>query len=206
MIKVIACKVFETYIQQLQYQIDVKYLDVQMHNTPKKLRKMLQDEIDQCVGYDYILILYGLCGNVLLDLKARDIPLIVIKAHDCLSILLGGHQRYLEYFEDRKSSSWTCRGLKENNGLSNLKDYQQWIIDYGQEEADYLKSVLVQPCHIYIKMREVESYSYDEIIMGDISYLKSILDLTNNDLLVVTNTEQLKLTNDHHVIKKIGIE
>lgn len=47
MIEVIACKVFETYIEGLiSENMDVTYLEVQLHNTPNKLIKLLQNKID----------------------------------------------------------------------------------------------------------------------------------------------------------------
>ena len=207
MIKIISCRLFETYIKDmLDENYDVVYLDVQLHNSPKKLRRLLQEEIDQTQGYDKILLLYGLCGNVLLDIHANDIPIYVLKVHDCLSILLGGHQRFLDEFEDRKSSSWTCKGLLENKAESNLKDYMQWIIDYGEEEADYLKSILCPPCSIYINVVENDlNTDYPEIIVGDMTYLKEILSLSHKDMLVLYKGDKLKLTNNHNVIEKYGI-
>ena len=207
MIKIISCKIFETYIKDMiDDNYDVVYLDVQLHNYPKKLTRLIQQEIDQTQGYDKILLLYGLCGNMLLDIQVKDIPVYVLKVHDCLSILLGGHQRFLDEFEDRKSSSWTCRGLLENKAKSNLKDYQQWVIDYGVEEADYLKSILCPPCSIYIKLEENDDNTdYSEIIIGDISYLKEILSLSNEDVIVLYKGDKLKLTNNHNVIQKYGI-
>ena len=207
MIKVIACKVFETYIKDLiDENMNVTYLEVQLHNTPNKLIKLLQDEIDQSQDYEKIILLYGLCGNTLLEIKARDIPLVVVKVHDCLGILLGGHKEYLKHFEHRKSSCWTCKGLLDNKGLSNFKDYQQWVIDYGVEEADYLKSILCLPCDIYVKMGDEDNHpEYKENIQGNRKYLKDILSLQNKDLLTLNKNEKLKLTNDDNVIEKYGI-
>ena len=207
MIKVIACKIFETYIKDLiSENMDVTYLEVQLHNTPNKLIKLLQDEIDQSQDYKKIILLYGLCGNTLLEIKARDIPLVVVKVHDCLGMLLGGHKEYLKHFEHRKSSYWTCKGLLDNKGLSNFKDYQQWVIDYGVEEAEYLKSILCLPCDIYVKMSDEDNHpEYKENIQGNRQYLKDILSLQNKDLLTLNKNEKLKLTNDDNVIEKYGI-
>lgn len=207
MIKVIACKVFETYIEGLiSENMDVTYLEVQLHNTPNKLIKLLQKEIDQSQGYEKIILLYDLCGNTLLEIQARNIPLVVVKVHDCLGMLLGGHKEYLKHFEHRKSSCWTCKGLLDNKGLSNFKDYQQWVIDYGVEEAEYLKSILCLPCDIYVKIDDEDNHpEYKENIQGNRQYLKDILSLQNKDLLTLDKNEKLKLTNDDNVIEKYGI-
>ena len=208
MIKIIACKIFETYIRNnLPENSDITYLEVQLHNTPKKLSRLIQQEIDKSQDCEKILLLYGLCGNMLLDIEVRNVPVYVIRVHDCLSILLGGHQKYLEMFENRKSSSWTCRGLLENKVTNNNKDYDQWVIDYGEEEADYLRSILCTPCNIYVKMENEDNHpDYKENILGNIDYLNNILLLKNRDLLQLNKNEKLKLTIDHNVIEKYGIE
>lgn len=204
--KIISCKIFETYIQDFINQGDeIVYLDIQLHNYPNKLTKLIQQEIDH-TDCKKILILYGLCGNALLNIDAKEKEVIIIRAHDCLSILLGGYQKYIENFGKRKSASWTCRGLLVNDGGSNLKDYQQWVIDYGIEEAEYLKSVLCQPCHIYIQMdKEDVNSHYQETIIGDITYLKDIIHLSHEDLLVLYKNEKLRLTNDRKVLEKYHI-
>lgn len=202
--KIISCRIFKTYISGfLNKNDEVVYLDIQMHNYPKKLTKLIQKEIDNS-NHHRILVLYGLCGNALLEIHSGNKEVFVIKAHDCLSILLGGYQNYLHYFESRKSSSWTCRGLLINDGDFQLKEYQQWLNDYGKEEADYLKSVLCQPCHIYIQMEDDDiNTAYSEIILGDRQYLKDIIHLLHDDLLILSKNHQLKLTNDENVIEII---
>ena len=202
MIKVISCNIFETYIPSyITDSYDVVYLEIGLHNYPNRLASAIQKEINRSIDYEKIIILYGLCGNALLQIHANEVPVIVIRAHDCLSILLGGYHNYMKYFENRKSEPWTCKGLLENRQEAYIKDYQQWVKEYGQEEADYLKSVLYQTCNIYIKMDENDNHSnYLEIILGDIKYLETILALTNDDLLQLAKNEKLILTNDHHVI------
>ncbi|TVP75808.1 MAG: DUF1638 domain-containing protein, partial [Puniceicoccaceae bacterium] len=39
---------------------------------------------------DAIILAYGLCGNGLIGIRAGQCPLILPRAHDCISILLGG--------------------------------------------------------------------------------------------------------------------
>ena len=116
------------------------------------------------------------------------------------------YKEFIKHFDDRKSSSWTCKGLLDNKAESNLKDYQQWVIDYGEEEAEYLKSILYVPCNIYVQMGEQDiNNNYEEIIVGDPNYIKDILSLNHEDLLILYKDEKLKLTNKDNVIEKYGI-
>lgn len=205
MIKVISCKIFECYMNRLdldQSLYDIEYLEVQLHNKPKYLSKQIQNIIDHSYNYEKIIILYGLCGNMLLNIQAREVPLILMKAHDCCSILLGGYKRYQELFKNKMSSSWTCKGLLENNASDNSLKYNEWVIQYGQEEADYLKSILCQECEIYIAIDEDKSHiCYKYILEGNLNYLKDVIEL-NRDCIELHNNEKIQLTNDDQVIKK----
>ena len=43
--------------------------------------------------------------------------------------------------------------------------------------------------------------AYSEIILGDRQYLKDIIHLLHDDLLILSKNHQLKLTNDENVIE-----
>jgi hypothetical protein len=69
--RIIACEVLarEVYIcaARSPHLIDVELVEKGLHNTPDMLRVELQERIDATrpVGYDAILLGYGLCGNAL---------------------------------------------------------------------------------------------------------------------------------------------
>ena len=78
------------------------FLEMGLHDRPDSLRAEVQALIDAWeseTAFSYILLAYGLCGNGLLGLQARSKTLILPRAHDCISILLGGtepHQAVLK--------------------------------------------------------------------------------------------------------------
>src|SRR5690606_5136462 len=67
-----------------------------LHNRPKNLRAVLQEQIDAVpsMTYDAILLAYGMCGNSTVGLTARDTPLVIPRVHDCISLYLGSHEQY----------------------------------------------------------------------------------------------------------------
>lgn len=196
MMKIISCEIFKPYIELLNMELDIVYLDIEGHNYPKRLARMIQKEIDQSINYEKILVLYGLCGNALLDLEARDIPIYVIRVHDCLSILLGSKERFYHLFKERLSCGWSCYSL-ENRVIS--------YDGYDKEEVEYLKSVLDLKKDVYVSfsLEKEKDYEkkYTEIIIGNLQFLKSIISLESTELLQVAQNDILKF-DEKEIVRK----
>ena len=67
-------------------------------------------------GHDAVALAYGLCNNGLAGLEARRVPLVLLRAHDCITAFLGSRDRYARYFEDRpgtyfETTGWLERGV-----------------------------------------------------------------------------------------------
>ncbi len=192
MIKVISCGVFEPYINGLNVSnIDIVYLEINQHSQPKRLASLIQQEIDISVTYDKIIILYGLCGGVLLGLRPRTIPVYIVKVHDCLAVLLGSKGRYKTLFKDRLSTSWSCLSLKESNSLwVDPKQIAKWKEIYDEETLNYLVDKLAVEPSVYISMNlEDESKYYNdcEVIIGNKDMLFEILNLNSSELMILTD-------------------
>ena len=85
----------------------------------RAMRAGLQAAIDeaeaQAEKYDAIALGYGLCGNGLAGLEARSVPLVLPRAHDCITLLMGSRARFESYFQDHpgvyyRSAGWVERG------------------------------------------------------------------------------------------------
>lgn len=127
-----------------------------LHNTPKKLRTTLQDQIDTVPAgeYDAILLVYGICGTSTLGLSARHTPLVMPRTHDCIALYLGSHQRYQAEFDAQPGTYWYSLDYMERNtpgansglGASTLETmdsvYQEYVEKYGEDNADYLMEVM----------------------------------------------------------------
>lgn len=125
------------------------------HEAPWRLREMIQQEIDNAdpAEFDYILLGFGLCGNAIAGLKARRVPMVIPRAHDCCTLFLGSREAYTRYFGDRPSCRWTSGGYMGNgeNYLRGSEVYQflgmdlSWeeLVDkYGAENAEYIRETL----------------------------------------------------------------
>jgi len=135
---IVACRVMQELLtSMLAPGAPVTYLEVTLHNTPKKLAAALQQEIDKVGEPSNILVGYGLCGNGLAGVKSGPHTLIIPRTHDCVAIFLGSHQRYVQRFFANPNTYYLTRGWLEAKD-EPLQDYLDYVRDYDEETADYL--------------------------------------------------------------------
>lgn len=138
--------------------VDVEIIRLGLHNTPDTLRTMLQARIDAVNqdGYDAVVLAYGLCGKSTNGLLARSIPIIIPRAHDCITLFLGDRKRYQQQFENHPGTYWYALDYLQRNdntgttlslGASDLANalqatHQEYVEKYGADNADYLMSIM----------------------------------------------------------------
>lgn len=145
---VIACHVLWRelchYGAQSPRVLDFHFLEQGLHDTPEKLRTELQAAIDarDAGGYDALLLGYGLCSNGLQGIEARTTPLVCIRAHDCITFLLGSKERYQEYFNTHPGTFWYSAGWIDDCVMPGKERYDAALATYtelyGEENAKYL--------------------------------------------------------------------
>ncbi len=160
-LKLIACDVLTREvchcIARSPNTVDVEFTEKGAHEDSDRLRLLLQERIDKTAEkgspYDAILLAYGLCGNATARLTARNIRLVVPRAHDCCTIYLGSRRRFKELFSDNPSRPFSSAGYMER-GDSYLHDgdtgrllgldrsYEDFVAQYGEENAKYIMETL----------------------------------------------------------------
>jgi hypothetical protein len=138
-----------------------------LHDDPPHLRTILQGEIDAIDGagarardaigapYDAIVLAYGLCGAATAGLRAGSIPLVVPRAHDCITLFLGSRDRYTAEFTGHPGTYWYVQDFVERSddegrfaGMGAVSDaearatYEEYVAKYGEDNAAYLMEAL----------------------------------------------------------------
>jgi hypothetical protein len=137
-IVVIACRVFQTLMDDLlpeNLADQVIFLEYGLHVFPKNLTKELQAVIDQLEKPSVVILGYGLCGNGLNGIQSRSHTLIIPKTDDCIAILLGSYDEYLDIFQSQPGTYYLTKGWLEA-GSNPLQEYQGYVEKYGAEKAD----------------------------------------------------------------------
>ncbi len=187
-VKVIAC---EIAVRELYYAasrspnlVDLEFLTQGHHDTPAKGREEIQERIHAVPPkkYDAIALGYGLCSNILVGLTTHHTPLVIPRAHDCITFFLGSKERYQSCFTERpgtyyyssgwlecarrrgdKGMNWGGASLPASANLSFKATYEKWVEKYGQEQAKYLLEEM---------SRWTNSYTHGTLI--DFDFLKPL--------------------------------
>ncbi len=137
---VIACKVFQNLLEAYlpeEVAASIIFMDYGLHRVPTKLTWSVQDEIDRIEQPSVIILGYGLCGNGLQGVKSRQHTLVIPRADDCIAILLGSREAYLEEFESEPGTYYLTKGWLES-GSDPLKEYNEYKEKYGDDDAEWL--------------------------------------------------------------------
>jgi hypothetical protein len=145
LLKLIACEVFTREIchcmAHTPHAIDIEFTPIASHDHPQTLRNTLQDAIDAAGdsgrGYDAVLLCLGLCGNAINGLVSRETPLVVPRAHDCATILLGSKKLFRRHFEPMPSQPYTSRGHREHDAECDVRSL--WTKDAVTQLAEYTR-------------------------------------------------------------------
>jgi len=137
--------------------VDVELLQRGLHNNPADLRNRLQERIDalSSQNYDAIVMGYGLCGQSTAGLAARELPVVIPRAHDCITLFLGSRARYQDQFANKPGTYWYALDYIERDdgsggslALGSGSDtdldavYDAYVRKYGIDNADYLMEVM----------------------------------------------------------------
>ncbi|MGQ9913211.1 MAG: DUF1638 domain-containing protein [Thermogutta sp.] len=176
-IQVIACEIFYREVCAVVARsiniVDVTFLPKGLHDVgPQVMSARLREAIaavDES-RYEAVALAYALCNNGLVGLAARSIPLVLPRAHDCITLFLGDKQRYLDYFYANpgvyfQTPGWMERGedlsqhgpdsIVRKMGL--LESYEDWVRKYGEENARYLREQLGNLARNYGKLTYIRT-------------------------------------------------
>lgn len=175
-LQLISCSVFrremEAAAERSPNQVDVTFLSMGLHEVGcAHMRESVQAALDAVTeaDYDAILLGYGLCNNGIAGLRAGAIPLVIPRAHDCITLLMGSKERYLAYFHENpgvyfKSSGWIEQpgtsaelnqlSISQQNGLND--SYEELVAKYGEDNARYLQEQIGNQTRHYGQMTFIE--------------------------------------------------
>ncbi len=175
-LKLIACEIFYRElcdaVARSVNSIDVEFLPKGLHDIGQAgMSAKLQETVAAVEEskYDAVLLGYALCSNGLVGLAARSIPLVIPRAHDCITLFLGDKERYLDYFQTHpgvyfKTSGWIERGEGLNqyhaDSIQHLagmtQTYDELVAKYGEDNAKFLYQQLCNMTRNYSGITFIE--------------------------------------------------
>ena len=242
-LKLICCKILQRelarIISESENTVDFTMLRQDYHQTPEVLRTLLQEEIDAIDNnsgkytndltlkdIDAILLGYGLCSNAILGLCSKKYKIVVPKAHDCTTLIMGSKEKYKEYFDENGGTyfytrSWLELGIsEEEQRIEKLR--KEYMEKFGDEDiVEYLLSmerdmIKNYNCAAYvswpdtpdryekevISISEKKGWNYKHI-QGTDSLLRDFVDGNWDEerFLIVSPGEQIAPSYDDGILK-----
>jgi hypothetical protein len=146
----IACRVLEAEIAALADGegagfVRQEFFEIGLHDQPTVLRARLAEAIERAEadpGVDAVVLVYGLCGMALVELGPRRCPLVVPRAHDCLTLFLGSKERYAACMRAEPGTYWYtpgwCRGGRVPGPEREAQLRSEYMAKYDAETAEAL--------------------------------------------------------------------
>ena len=211
-------------------------IDRKLHNEIPRLNSMIQDKIDNTgPGYDAILLGFGLCGKSTEKIKAGRIPVVIPKAHDCITLLLGSREEYIKQFSAHPGTYYYSISLLDKDseaigqdqfGQSADSKYDEYLKKYGAENAKYLTGLEKEQTKNYTRLAFIhhniavaEPYrnkvheinkqfnlKYEELL-GNLALLFNLIEgyWDEKDFLVLNPDEIAVASNNDSALKKLEL-
>ena len=175
-VKLISCEIFYREICAAVVRspntVDLEFLPKGLHDIGSTgMLERVQAAVDRVdeSKYEAVLLGYGLCNNGVSGLVARSIPIVLPRAHDCITLFFGSKERYLEYFNDHpgvyfKTTGWIERGqadgelrqLSIGQKMGLTLSYDELVAKYGEDNAKYLYDQLCDMTRNYTQFTFIE--------------------------------------------------
>ena len=142
------------------HRVDVEFLLKGLHDLERAdMLDRLQQAVDAVppdAGYEAVLLGYARCNDGVAGLTARDIPLVIPRAHDCITFFFGSRRAFQDYFDSHPGTYYLTSGWSERNvpgeqydqpaygkqgvmaKLGLTDSYEQLVAKYGKDNADYI--------------------------------------------------------------------
>jgi hypothetical protein len=148
-VALVACRVLESEIAALlqgaTHIARQEFFAIGLHDQPTLLRQtlgaaMARAEADPAV--DTVVLVYGLCGLATVDLAPRSKPIVVPRAHDCLTLFLGSKERHAACTRTEPGTYWYSPGWNRARRVAGPEREAQLRHEYterlGADEAEAL--------------------------------------------------------------------
>lgn len=233
MLAVIACNVLETEVRHLaaeyQHIRSLKFMPQGLHNAPVRLQRELQAAVEQAEAdpaVEAIALVYGLCSRGVENLRHHRCPLVIARAHDCVTLFLGDKDRYATYLREHPGTYWYSPGWIKSHAppgpdrTARLR--REFAEKFDADDVEYLMEMEAQwiakydrATYVGLGMGETQKdmdytkkcaaclgWNYDQV-KGDPALLRALLarEWDERRFLVVPPRHVIRLTADDRIIR-----
>lgn len=214
--------------------VHVEILPQGLHNEPDRLRQELQaavTKVETQFAPDAIVVGYGLCSRGIEGVHTHKARLVIPRAHDCITLLIGSKELYAQYVKEHPGTYWYSPGWNKHHLPPGRQRYEKLFEKYkeqfGEEDARYLMEQEQHWFTTYSRATYVDltvgateqdvQYTRDcadwlkwefDHQKGDPRLLKDLLEGRWNaeEVLVLEPGQTIRMTADERVIEAVPVK
>lgn len=119
----------------------VVWVESGLHSRPNALRARLQEELDRLDGDSTVLLAFGFCGKAVVGLRSGGHRLVIPKADDCITILLGSRAARSS-LPDSSRTYFLTKGWLDNE-MNIWEEYRQSLARHGQRRTETVYNLML---------------------------------------------------------------
>lgn len=146
---ILACRVLENEVGEIAagcaHLVQIEFFEMGLHDQPGVLRRTLADAVartEERDDVDVIALVFGACGLGTIGLAPRRCHLVMPRAHDCVTLLLGCKERYSALMQQFPGTHWYSPGwVRERRVPGPEREAAlraQYTEQFGAEDAEAL--------------------------------------------------------------------
>lgn len=129
----------------MEHIVETRYFEVGLHDRPDGLRNELQSAIasfDAREDIDAVVLLYALCGLGTAGLVAGKHPVVIARAHDCITLFMGSKEAFARQQAECPDSFYYTPGWMKaarTPGPARLESLRaEFSEKFDPEDVDFL--------------------------------------------------------------------
>lgn len=156
----IACEVVAKEMGlRVPENMPIRVLDPALHVHPDRLRKAIQDAIDEEEQrYDTLLLGYGRCARAVEGLRSHHSTMILPRVDDCIGIFLGSKAAHVAQMKQEPGTFFLSKGWIEA-GSTPFEEHAYMVKRFGRERAERLMKELL---HNYTRLAFIGTDSRED--------------------------------------------
>jgi len=141
--KIISCEVLRNEVECVNPGYEVDFFEGALHNYPDKMRAAIQQRIDDTAGEHEILLCCGRCSNGSAGLDAGPHRLVLPAVDDCISLVLGSRENFLDEHRRQPGTYYYTRGWIDFID-DPYKEYLKIVPKFGEEKAAMVARMIME--------------------------------------------------------------